>query len=78
MIVVGTALVAIVVMIVAAVGVLALHLRRQASALTDAIAGATRRLEPVADELTDELAVFDAELEQLQGSLAQLVESRRT
>lgn len=78
MIVVGTAVVAIVVMIVAAAGVLALHLKRQATALTDAIAGATRRLEPVTDELTDELAVFDAELEQLQGSLARLAQSRRT
>lgn len=78
MIVAVTAVVAIVVMIAAAAGVLALHLKRQAGVLTDAIAGAARQLQPITDELTDELAVFDTESEQLQQSLARLGRSRRS
>ena len=78
MIVAVTAVVAIVVMIAAAAGVLVLHLKRQAGVLADAIAGAARQLEPITDDLTDELAVFDTESEQLRQSLARLGRSRRS
>lgn len=78
MIVVVTIVLGIVVMTVAAVVVLAVRLRREAGHLSHTMTAVSERVGAVADELTDEIAVMEVELEHVQTSLDRLGESRRS